>query len=159
MQEILNNQTSDNIQYVKGNLRINPTSYKYANHSYLRMEDENEYDLLIIGSYNRNRAFDGDLVVACIRPKKAWVKYPDGKVQKTGKVVCILEKVHPRKAVGFLIRANAKVLFQPKDRRIPRIIIEPKSLPLSYLNQPDFYENFLFLSSIDSWKRERYASG
>lgn len=158
MQEILKNQTLDNLQYVKGNLRVNFTS-KYVSNSYLHMEKENERDLLIVGSYDRNRAFHGDLVVACIKPEKSWIKYPDGNIQKTGTVVCILEKVHPRQAVGCLKRNDTLVLLEPKDQRIPMIIIQPESLPSSYFTHPDHYENFLFLVSIDSWKEEKYASG
>nr|XP_012226753.1 PREDICTED: DIS3-like exonuclease 2 [Linepithema humile] len=159
MQEILINQTSHNVQYVKGNLRVNPTPYKYPSHSYLDMEDKKEHDLLIIGSYDRNRAFDRDLVVACIKPTKSWINYPDGKIQKTGKIVCILEKIHPRTAVGCLIRINKLVLLRPRDLKIPMIIINPESLPPLYLSQLDLYENFLFLVSIDSWEQEKYASG
>ncbi|CAL1686445.1 unnamed protein product [Lasius platythorax] len=80
MKKILKNQTFHNVQYVKGNLRVNPISYKFA---YLRMENEEERDLLIVGARNRNRAFDGDLVVAHVNPKKDWHKFPDGQIQKT----------------------------------------------------------------------------
>ncbi|XP_067214093.1 DIS3-like exonuclease 2 isoform X2 [Linepithema humile] len=158
MQEILNNQTSHNEQYVKGNLRVNPTPYNYTSHSYLDMKDKMEHDLLILGS-DRNGAFDRDLVVASINSECLWMRYPDGKTQKTGKIVCILEKVHPRTAVGCLIKKNEHVMLRPRDLKIPMIIINPKSLPSSYFKQPDSYENLLFLVSIDSWEQEDYASG
>nr|XP_012226722.1 PREDICTED: DIS3-like exonuclease 2 isoform X3 [Linepithema humile] len=166
MQEILKNQTSHNVQYVKGNLHVKPTSFKYPNHSYLDMEDKKEHDLLMIGSYNRNRAFDRDLVVACINPEYAWISYPKGKIQKTGRIVCILEKVHPRTAVGCLIKRNGLVLLRPRDLKIPMIIINPKSLVRFHFMVPELYEtnktlfeNYLILVSIDSWKQEKYASG
>lgn len=153
MKKILKKQTFDNVQYVKGNLRVNPTSYKYA---YLRMENEGKRDLLIIGTLNRNRAFDGDLVVAHINPEKFWHKFPDGQIQKTGKVICILEKVHSRRAIGYLRKKDSLVLFYPKDQRIPLVI--PESIPFLYHSQPNLYENVMFLISIDSWE-QIYASG
>ncbi|XP_072748789.1 DIS3-like exonuclease 2 [Anoplolepis gracilipes] len=153
MKKILKKQIFNNVQYVKGNLRVNPTSYKYA---YLRMESEGERDLLIIGAHNRNRAFDGDLVVAQINPEKYWYKFPDGQIQKTGKVVCLLEKVHSRRAIGFLRKKDSLVLFHPRDRRVPLVI--PESIPSLYHSQPDHYKNTMFLVSIDSWE-QLYASG
>ncbi|XP_011252572.2 DIS3-like exonuclease 2 isoform X1 [Camponotus floridanus] len=153
MKKILKKQTSDNVQYVKGNLRVNPTSSKYA---YLRMENEGERDLLIIGTYNRNRAFDGDLVVAHINPEKYWHKFPDGQIQKTGKVICILEKVHSRRAIGCLRKKDSFMLLYPKDQRIPLVV--PESIPVLYHSQPDLYKNVMFLVSIDSWE-QIYASG
>ncbi|XP_067214088.1 DIS3-like exonuclease 2 isoform X2 [Linepithema humile] len=156
MQEILNNRTSYNVQFVKGNLSVKPIPYKYLSHSYLDIDDKK--NLLILGS-NRNGAFDGDLVVASIHPESAWIRFSDGSIQRTGTIVCILEKVHPRTAVGFLIKKNELVLLRPRDLKIPMIIINPESLPPLYLSQLDFYENFLFLVSIDSWEQIDYASG
>lgn len=138
-------------QYVKGNLRVNPTCYKYA---YLRLNNE-ERDLLIIGVSNRNRAFDGDLVVACINPKKFWHKCADGKTQKTGQIVCILEKVHPRRAIGYLKIQDSLLMFYPKDQRVPLVRILPESVPLHH-DQPD--KNTMVLVTIDFWDQV-YASG
>lgn len=153
MKKILKKQTLHNAEYVKGNLRINPCSYKYA---YLRMENDGERDLLILGTRNRNRAFDGDLVVAHIYPEKYWHKFPNGQIQKTGKVVCILEKVHSRKAIGYLRKQDSLLLFYPKDRRVPLVV--PETIPCSYNSQPDLYKNVMFLINIDSWE-QLYASG
>lgn len=153
MKKILKKQTLDNVQYVKGNLRVNPTSHKYA---YLHMENDKERDLLIIGTHNRNRAFNGDLVVAHVNPEKYWHKFPDGQIQKTGKVVCILEKVHSRRAIGYLRKKDSLVLFYPKDQRVPLVVLE--SLPSLYHSQPELYKNMMFLVSIDSWE-QLYASG
>ncbi|KAL6425778.1 hypothetical protein ACFW04_009680 [Cataglyphis niger] len=153
MKKILKKQTLDNIQYVKGNLRVNPTSHKYA---YLRMKNDEERDLLIIGTHNRNRAFNGDLVVAHVNPEKYWHKFPDGQIQKTGKVVCILEKVHSRRAIGYLRKKDSLVLFYPKDQRVPLVVLE--SIPSLYHSQPELYKNMMFLVSIDSWE-QLYASG
>ncbi|KAM0737088.1 DIS3-like exonuclease 2 [Formica fusca] len=153
MKKILKKQTFNNVQYVKGNLRVNPTSCKYA---YLRMENDEERDLLIIGTHNRNRAFNGDLVVAHVNLEKYWYKFPNGQIQKTGKVVCILEKVHSRRAIGYLRKKDSLVLFHPKDQRIPLVVLE--SIPSLYHSQPELYKNTMFLVNIDSWE-QLYASG
>jgi len=155
MNRILEEQTSDNIQYIKGNLRVNPTFSKFA---YLRMEDTEERDLLIIGIQYRNRAFDGDLVVANINPEDLWFTFPDGKIQKTGTIVCILEALHPRTAVGHLKKQNSLVICYPRDQRIPMITILFESLPPEYVEQPDSYENTMFYVKIDSWEQS-YPSG
>lgn len=153
MLNILEKQLLDGIQYVKGNLRVNPFCYKYA---YLRLN--NERDLLITGIPNRNRAFEGDLVVASVNPEKFWHKCPDGEVQKTGKIVCILEKVHSRRAVGCLKKQGSLLMFYPKDQRIPLVDILPESVPPLYHDQPELYKNTVFLVNIDSWEHI-HASG
>ncbi|XP_011696304.1 PREDICTED: DIS3-like exonuclease 2 [Wasmannia auropunctata] len=142
------------VQYVKGNLRINPFAQKYA---YLRLNNE-ERDLLIIGSQSRNRAFEGDLVVACVNPEHLWRNCTDGELQKTGHVVCILEKVHSRKAVGYLKRQESRLLFYPKDQRIPLVEILLESVPALYFEQPELCKNTMFFVNIDLWERP-YAFG
>ncbi|RLU22682.1 hypothetical protein DMN91_004960 [Ooceraea biroi] len=155
MEQALSEQTPDNVQYIKGNLRVNSVCPKFA---YLRMEDMEERDLLIVGTRHRNRVFHGDLVVASINPENAWFTYPDGAVQKTGMVVSILEALHPRTAVGYLKEQNSLIMCHPRDRRIPMIDILPESLPPLYLEQPGVYKNTMFYVNIDSWEHS-YASG
>lgn len=159
MKEILKNQTSDNEQYVKGTLRVNP---RYNNYAYISMVDE-ERDLLINGIIDRNRAFDGDLVVACINSEESWQTFANGKIQKTGVVVCILDKVHPRKVIGYLAQHVQKqkpyVLIKPKDLRIPLIRIHSKSLPNLYHRLPVLYDNAIFFVVITHWIQPSYASG
>ncbi|KAM0737562.1 DIS3-like exonuclease 2 [Formica fusca] len=121
MKKILKKQTFNNVQYVKGNLRVNPTSF-----------------------------------VAHVNLEKYWYKFPNGQIQKTGKVVCILEKVHSRRAIGYLRKKDSLVLFHPKDQRIPLVVLE--SIPSLYHSQPELYKNMMFLVNIDSWE-QLYASG
>lgn len=147
MKKILK-KPSANVQYVKGHIRVNP----FCKYSYLRMDNE-ERDLLIIGIPNRNRAFDGDLVVACVNPEKLWHRCADGEIQKTGRVVCILEKVHSRKAVGYLKKQNSLFVFFPRDQRIPLVDILPESVPSLYQEQPELYKNIMFRVQIDFWEQ------
>ncbi|XP_014472562.1 PREDICTED: DIS3-like exonuclease 2 isoform X2 [Dinoponera quadriceps] len=159
MKEILKNQASSNVQYKKGTLRVNP---RYSNYAYISIAGE-ERDLLINGIIDRNRAFDGDLVVARINSEENWQTLANGTIQKTGTVVCILDKVHPRKVIGCLAQHVGKhqpyVLIKPKDLRVPLIRIYSKSLPSSYHSQPDLYNNAIFLIVINRWVQPSYASG
>ncbi|XP_012533692.1 DIS3-like exonuclease 2 isoform X2 [Monomorium pharaonis] len=149
MMNILNKQSSShNVQYIKGHIRINP----FCRYAYLHMDNE-ERDLLIVGLPNRNRAFEGDLVVACILPEKYWHKCADGEIQKTGKVVCILEKMHSRKAVGYLKKQDSLFVFYPRDQRIPLVDILPESVPSLYHDQPELYKNIIFFVNIDFWEQ------
>lgn len=150
MINILRRQSVNGVQqYVQGNLRINPFFYKYA---YLSLNNE-ERDLLIVGLQNRNRAFEGDLVVACVNHEKFWYKYPDGEIQKTGKIVCILEKIHSRRAVGCLKKEGSLLMFYPKDHRIPLVEILPESVPSLYRDQPELCKNTMFLVNVDLWEQ------
>ena len=150
MINILKKQSFNSTQYVKGNLRINPFACKYA---YLSMTNE-ERDLLIIGISNRNRAFEGDLVVACVNPENLWRTSSDGEVQKTGKIVCILEKVHSRRAVGYIIKKHdSLLLFHPRDHRIPLVEILPESVPPLFRDQPEFFKDTMFFVNIDLWEQ------
>lgn len=102
MKRILKNQMPNNVQYITGTLRV---SSKCSNYAYLSMKD-GERDLLINGVVNRNRAFDGDLVVARINPEEDWQTFANGQIQKTGAVISILKKIHPRKVTGSLVHAR-----------------------------------------------------
>ncbi|KYQ51116.1 DIS3-like exonuclease 2 [Trachymyrmex zeteki] len=154
MMNILKKQSFNGTQYVKGTFRINPFACKYA---YLSMTNE-ERDLLIMGIPNRNRAFEGDLVVACVNPKNLWRTLSDGEVQKTGKIVCILEKVHSRRAIGHIKKQESLLLFYPRDHRIPLVEILPESVPPLFLDQPELFKDVMFFVSIDVWE-QLYAFG
>lgn len=158
MKEILKAQTSDNIQYIKGILRVNS---KFNNYAHLSMEDGGR-DLLINGIIDRNRAFDGDLVVAHINPKENWHTLANGDIQRTGTVVCILKELHSRKITGHLLDCSKKVqyvIIKPKDQRIPLVRIYSKSLPPSYHRNPDNYKNVIIFVRIYNWPHPHYALG
>lgn len=159
MKEILKNQTFDNVQYAEGILRVNS---RYNNCAYISMVNE-ERDLLINGVIDRNRAFDGDLVVARINSEENWQPLANGQIQKTGTIVCILDQVHTRQVIGYLIQHVQKhkpyVLIKPKDLKIPLIRIYSKLLPKLYHSQPSLYDNAIFLIAINRWMQPSYALG
>lgn len=154
--ELLEKQPKDNPTYIEGNIRIN---MKYSKHAYLPMPG-GAMDILIIGARDRNRALEGDLVVVRINPEEKWFKHPSEEVQRTGVVVSILEKVHPRKTVGFIKQQQNGVLFYPRDSRTPLLrILNPQLLPASFYQNPDSFKEVLYLADIVFWKMPFYAFG
>ncbi|XP_033211110.1 DIS3-like exonuclease 2 isoform X2 [Belonocnema kinseyi] len=154
--ELLEKQPKDNPTYIEGNIRIN---MKFSKHAYLSMSG-GAMDILIIGARDRNRALEGDLVVVCINPEEKWFKHPSEEVQRTGVVVSILEKVHPRKTVGFIKQQQNGVLFYPRDSRTPLLrILNPQLLPPAFSHNPDSFKEILFLADIVFWKKPFYAFG
>ncbi|KOC68745.1 DIS3-like exonuclease 2 [Habropoda laboriosa] len=150
--ELLENQNSSDNRYVEGYLRINPQCYKYA---FLSMSDE--CDLLIFGLRDRNRAFHGDLVVACINPQEQWQMY-QGQKQKTAVVVCIRKKIHPRKTIGCLKQRGMSTFFYPRDHSVPLIKVNRKSLQ-QFAVCPSSYEGTLYLVVITDWVTPQFAQG
>ncbi|KOX79198.1 DIS3-like exonuclease 2 [Melipona quadrifasciata] len=150
---LLRNENSNGRQYIEGQLRINPRCHKYA---YLSLSDD-QYDLLIVGLKDRNRAFDGDFVVACINQPDKWHTYR-GQKQKTGVVVYIREKVHPRKTVGCFKQRGAFTFLYPRDHRIPLVQISKESLQ-QFNVCPSSYEDTLYLVVITDWVKPKFAIG
>ncbi|XP_046746005.1 DIS3-like exonuclease 2 isoform X2 [Diprion similis] len=159
IRKLLADQNSKEIEYVEGNIRINAKSFKEA---YVAMAND-EMDILIDGIHDRNRALEGDLVVVKINPADKWRNLKSDKPQKTATVVCILEKIHTRKAVGFLKvmpdKNNRIALFAPRDHKVPRLNIDSSYWPPNFYNDPESYANIMFLAEITSWNDVRYARG
>ncbi|XP_076183588.1 DIS3-like exonuclease 2 [Ptiloglossa arizonensis] len=150
--KLLKNQNPANVEYVEGYLRINSAFHK---HAYLSLVDD-QRDLLIIGVRDRNRAFEGDLVVARINPPEKWQILLDGQKQKTGVVVCIREKIHPRLTVGSLKKQGTDTYFYPKDKRIPLLKINSESLSKQFNTQ---LEDKLLLATVTNWEKPFFAIG
>lgn len=151
--KLLRNEDSNGRQYIEGQLRINPWCHKYA---YLSLSDD-QCDLLIVGLKDRNRAFDGDFVVACINQPDKWHMH-QGQKQKTGVVVYIREKVHPRKTVGCFKQRGAFTFLYPRDHRIPLVKISKESLE-QFGVCPSNYEDTLYLVVITNWAKPKFAVG
>ncbi|KAM4772317.1 DIS3-like exonuclease 2 isoform 2-T2 [Rhinophrynus dorsalis] len=93
---------------------------------------------------------------------------PDSCLQKTAKVVYILEKKHSRAATGFIKPLSDKsgelarkcALFSPVDHRLPRIYIPLGDCPEDFLIHPETYVSTLFICSITAWREDsNFAEG
>ncbi|PSN56992.1 hypothetical protein C0J52_04242 [Blattella germanica] len=155
---ILPTEATEGIQkkfLISGNIRINPKCYTEA---YINAPDKGQ-DILIMGMRDRNRALEGDEVLIFLNPSSQW-KVNGSNRQRTGKVVFIKDKIHPRVAVGFLRPFNSDWgLFSPRDARIPRIRIPMSKCPENFLEKADQYKSTMFLARIDDWQDVKYAVG
>ncbi|XP_078143582.1 DIS3-like exonuclease 2 [Centroberyx gerrardi] len=74
-------------------------------------------------------------------------------LQRTAKVVYIVERKHSRAVTGFLKFLPDKpfAMFSPMDHRVPRINIPLPDCPADFISRPGDYANTLFISRITSW--------
>ncbi|XP_054159882.1 DIS3-like exonuclease 2 [Oppia nitens] len=89
-----------------------------------------------------------------------WKKF----IQKTGKVVSIVESNHIRIAGGKLTHMKDKnqnwALFVPNDSRFPRLRIPMNLCPHDFYYHPQHYSDTLFVAKIEEWKTtDHFPSG
>ncbi|NWI15347.1 DI3L2 exonuclease, partial [Crypturellus soui] len=93
---------------------------------------------------------------------------PDKFLQRTAKVVYILEKKHSRAATGFiklLADKNSELfkkcaMFSPVDHRVPRAYVSLADCPADFPSRPEDYSNTLFICRIVDWKEDsNFATG
>ncbi|XP_056355046.1 DIS3-like exonuclease 2 isoform X2 [Oenanthe melanoleuca] len=93
---------------------------------------------------------------------------PDEFLQRTAKVVYILEKKHSRAATGFiklLADRNSELfkrcaMFSPVDHRVPRVYVPLADCPADFVTKPESYAQMLFICRIVDWKEDsNFASG
>ncbi|NXA05576.1 DI3L2 exonuclease, partial [Sapayoa aenigma] len=93
---------------------------------------------------------------------------PDEFLQRTAKVVYILEKKHSRAATGFirlLADKNSELfkrcaMFSPVDHRVPRVYVPLSDCPPDFMTRPEGYSQKLFICRIVDWKEDsNFASG
>ncbi|XP_028987946.1 DIS3-like exonuclease 2 [Betta splendens] len=83
-------------------------------------------------------------------------------LQKTAKVVYIVEKKHSRAATGFLKFLPDKpfAMFSPVDHRLPRINVPLTDCPEDFSFRAGDYTNTLFICRITSWAADsNFAEG
>ncbi|KAG8198903.1 hypothetical protein JTE90_015115 [Oedothorax gibbosus] len=85
-------------------------------------------------------------------------------VQKTGKVVHILERKHSCIAAGHLKlfpdKNPKRALFSPNDSRVPRIMVPMSDCPPNFFHRHFDYANYLFLARIVEWNEtSTFAAG
>ncbi|XP_043598986.1 DIS3-like exonuclease 2 isoform X2 [Bombus pyrosoma] len=120
---------------------------------------EKEIDKLLRNeNSNETQYIEGQLRVNPWRPRinqpEKW-KMHQGYEQKTGVIVCIREKIHPRKTIGYF-KQNGEI-FYPRDRRVPLVKISKKSLQQFGVCQN--YKDILYLVVITDWTKPKFAVG
>ena len=91
-----------------------------------------------------------------VRTRMTKEELPDQYLQKTAKVVDIIEKKHSRVATGHLKpfphpREFPDGLFSPIDSRLPRIRIPREKCPPGFFDRPRDFQNTLLVARITSW--------
>ncbi|XP_034411235.1 DIS3-like exonuclease 2 isoform X2 [Cyclopterus lumpus] len=88
---------------------------------------------------------------------------PNGEIlQKTAKVVYIVEKKHSRAVTGFLKFLPDKpfAMFSPVDHRVPRINILLADCPQDFISRPVDFAVTLFICRITNWAADsNFAEG
>lgn len=88
---------------------------------------------------------------------------PNGEIlQKTAKVVYIVEKKHSRAVTGFLKFLPDKpfAMFSPVDHRVPRINVFLADCPEDFSSRPGDYAKTLFICRITNWAADsNFAEG
>ncbi|XP_060098808.1 LOW QUALITY PROTEIN: DIS3-like exonuclease 2 [Heteronotia binoei] len=90
------------------------------------------------------------------------VNDPEQFLQKTGKVVYILEKKHSRAAMGslrLLTDRNSELfkkcaMFSPVDHRLPRAYVSLADCPPDFASRPEDYSNTLFVCRLTDWRED-----
>ena len=144
-----------------------------------------DQDVFINGLVARNRAWHGDTVVLSINPEDMWKTFEDAEEgsrnfgrepQPSGKVVAILDDSNrPPTLIGLFkssrrdgtIRPSDRVcLFQPLERKQPRLLVPvasesaKKILPDDFLTRFDDYKHTMFQVDFVEWLEDsRYGFG
>ncbi|XP_029471341.1 DIS3-like exonuclease 2 isoform X2 [Rhinatrema bivittatum] len=93
---------------------------------------------------------------------------PDAFLQRTAKVVYILEKKHSRAATGFIKLLTDKTselskrcaMFSPADHRLPRVYVPLTDCPEDFVARSEDYLNIIFICRIVEWKEDsNFATG
>uniref|UniRef100_A0A8C7Y816 DIS3-like exonuclease 2 n=1 Tax=Oryzias sinensis TaxID=183150 RepID=A0A8C7Y816_9TELE len=172
-------------ELIQGQLRINPKKY----HEAFIPSPYDKWDIFLEGVEARNRALNGDIVVVELLPQEQWkvitydhlsqnsksLKYErqwsegsstpqtnEKTLQKTAKVVYIVEKKHSRAVTGSLKFFPDKpfALFSPVDHRVPRINVPLSDCPEDFNIRPEVYANTLFICRITDWTADNaFAQG
>ncbi|XP_034159362.2 DIS3-like exonuclease 2 [Pangasianodon hypophthalmus] len=88
-----------------------------------------------------------------VRPTADTLSASDRKVQRTAKVVYIVEQKHSRAVSGFikLIPDKPFALFSPSDHRVPRVNVPLSDCPADFPSRHTDYANTLFICRITHW--------
>lgn len=111
---------------------------------------------------NLNRQLNNNHEPNKSQDKPCTAHFSDDELQKTAKVVYIVEKKHSRAATGFLKFLPDKKFakFSPTDHRVPRINVPLSDCPHDFSVNPDIYSSTLFICRIVAWPADNnFAQG
>ncbi|XP_040284369.1 DIS3-like exonuclease 2 isoform X1 [Bufo bufo] len=118
---------------------------------------------------NQTKENPENVAVNKVRSKSAHQSHiTDDGLQKTAKVVYILEKKHSRAATGFIKPLTDKngelakkcALFSPVDHRLPRIYVPLADCPAEFVIRPQDFASTLFICHITDWRADsNFAEG
>ncbi|XP_061588980.1 DIS3-like exonuclease 2 [Cololabis saira] len=86
----------------------------------------------------------------------------EGILQKTAKVVYIVERKHSRAVTGFLkfLQDKPFAMFSPVDHRVPRVNVPLRDCPADFCSRPGDFLSTLFICRITDWPADsNYAEG
>lgn len=84
-------------------------------------------------------------------------------VQRTGRVVNIIEFKHSRISAGMIKlmpdRNPGVALFSPTDSRVPRMKVPMEQCPPTFFQRPQDFTNTMFVARLESWETANSANG
>ncbi|XP_066593542.1 DIS3-like exonuclease 2 [Prorops nasuta] len=137
------------ITLIEGVVKIHSHSKGFG--YYVSVENKDD---IFIKCINGPRPLNGDIVI---------VQVHNGGSNKRpkGSIISIKEEVHCRKAIGFLTKADGKVIFKPRDPLLPKFEIDPLSLENIRMDKEKLgtASDVLFLARMTSWEHGEFANG
>uniref|UniRef100_F7AM49 DIS3 like 3'-5' exoribonuclease 2 n=1 Tax=Monodelphis domestica TaxID=13616 RepID=F7AM49_MONDO len=125
-------------------------------------EDGQEHGPSVLAEVTQEK---GEYQIAGNSPKSQDTRLcPDNLLQRSAKVVYILEKKHSRAATGFikpLADKNSELfrkcaLFSPSDHRVPRVYVPLADCPADLVSRPNDYAQALFVCRIVAWEEHSH---
>jgi len=84
-------------------------------------------------------------------------------VQRTGRVVNIVEFKHSRISAGTLKlmpdRNPRLALFSPTDSRVPRMKVPMEQCPPTFFKRPEDFANTMFVARLENWEAANSSTG
>lgn len=143
----------DDWKIMKGELDYNGLSLGDSNKEHANVET-------VILNLDKMSVSNGDDSQSAETPSKIHDitvdEVPELYMQKTAKIVHIIEKKHSRVATGHLKpfpqpKECPDGLFSPIDSRLPRIRIPREKCPPGFFDRPRDFQNTLLVARIASW--------
>lgn len=136
---------------------IRPTEGKKNRQGILQMDKNILSEQTIRQNSGKNN--HKGLTVVQVQRLKNWDKF----VQRTARVVYLLERKHTRMGAGTLKLFGDKnpnfAFFAPSDHRIPRMKVPMRQCPPDFFARHQDYDKRIFLCKIVQWKEPKFALG